>query len=165
MNATHLNDESNPAKRSDMLNVLTILTFVGCAFALFSAFTGYTGAAERYQQLLQNQDKVATTNAPAVLKVMTGPGMVEMARKTLVNRVPILILELIGIALCAGGAFLMRSLKKAGFWIYLVGELLPTITSLALVGTNVFAGIFIVIGLIISLVFIALYATQVKFMS
>jgi hypothetical protein len=161
---TNVLDDVQPAKRSEMLNVLTILTFVGCAFALFSAFTTYFGATERYNQAVVNQTKVQS-DAPAVVKTLAGPGMVEMARKTMVNKVPIMILELVSVGLCVFGAISMRSLKKRGFFLYLVGELLPTITSLIFIGANVFAGIFIVIGLIISLVFIALYATQLKTMS
>lgn len=157
-------NDVQPAKRSEMLNVLTILTFVGCAFALFSAFTGYFGAADRYNQMVTAQAKVQP-DAPTVVKALAGPGMVEMTRKAMVNKTPILLLELIGVGLCVLGAVWMRRLKKQGFYVYLVGELLPTVTSLIFIGANAFAGIFIVVGLIISLVFIALYATQMKTMS
>ncbi|TDX00568.1 hypothetical protein [Dinghuibacter silviterrae] len=153
-------ETEKPVKPSETINVLTILTFIGCAYALFQAFVGFFNAEHNYHQLVGMQQQVQ--DAPGVLKTLTGPGMVEIARKTWVNRVPIFLLSLLGIGLCASGAALMRTGKKRGFYFYLVGELLPTVTSLAFIGTGFLTGIFLVIGLIISLVFIALYASQLK---
>jgi hypothetical protein len=153
---------AKPVKPSETLNVLTILTFIGCAYELISAFMGFISAEANYKRLAENQDKMQ--DAPAMLKSLTGPGMVDIARKTFEHRLPILLLTLVAAGLCAYGAFLMRSLKKQGFYIYLVGELLPAVTSLIFIGAGFLSGIFLVFGLIINLVFIGLYANQLKSM-
>jgi hypothetical protein len=156
--------ETQPRKRSEMLNVLTILTFIGCAIELYSSISGYFLAQQRYDLAIQNQQKVSA-DAPAIVKSLTGTDMVEVVRKSMEYKTPILIAGLIACALCVWGAFQMRSLKRKGFYAYVVGELLPQIVSIVLIGFGSIGGVFVVIGLVISLVFIGLYASQWNTMS
>jgi hypothetical protein len=51
----------------------------------------------------------------------------------------------------------MRDLQKQGFYFYVAGQLIPIIASFAFG-----AGGFTVLGMIIPLVFIILYVTQLK---
>ena len=90
-------------------------------------------------------------------------GISEMAKKQYENRVMILVLGLVGVALCFYGALQMRNLKKQGFLIYVVGELMPIISFAIFVGFgNLLAGIGMIFTLLIAAVFIILYATQLK---
>ncbi len=90
-------------------------------------------------------------------------GSLEMAKKQYDNRLIILILGLVGVGLCFYGAMQMRNLKKQGYLFYVVGELIPIISSVALVGFgNLFAGIGVIFTTLIAAVFIILYTTQRK---
>jgi hypothetical protein len=150
-----------PKKLPDMLNVLTILTFVGCGvFGLFSVF-GFFKAKDSLDQMIQNQSKI--DSMPEIAKKFMGPEMVEMLQKSYDNRTPILILSLLSYALCIYGAIQMRQLKKAGFTIYLLGELLPIVASAIFIGIGLF-GAGAIAAYVIYAAFIILYTTQLKYM-
>ncbi len=104
-------------------------------------------------------------SAPEFVKKMTGPGMVELARRSLENRTPILLIALLGCALCAFGAYRMRSLKLTGFPFYVIGELLPAIAAIFLLGFGSISGFLMIGACLVPLVFIILYATQLKYMA
>lgn len=147
-------------KRPDFLNVLTILTFIGSGLEVISAIYAYFSAPKSYAAAQEVQGKLE--DAPAFVKSLTGPDMVEMARKQLENRTPILLLTLVACALCVYGAIQLRNLKKIGFSFYLVGEVLPIITSFVFIGAGVFGGVTLAFSLLFPLLFIILYATQLK---
>jgi hypothetical protein len=150
-----------PKKIPDMLNVLTILTFVGSGIGFCSSIWGFFKAQDSYDKMVEAQSKL--DSMPDFAKKFMGPEMLEMTRKALENRTPILILALLSYALCVYGAIQMRQLKKAGFTIYLVGELLPIVAGAIFIGTGLFGG-FAIVGYLIYAVFIILYATQLKYM-
>ena len=143
------------------LNVLTILTFIGSGIGLLSSLWSFTSAEKSYKTLVENQDKMA--EAPAWAKGMMGPGMLDVLRKSMENKLPILLLGLVAVALCLYGALEMRKLKKQGFILWLVGEILPIVTALIFIGTGVFNG-FGLIALLIPAVFIILYMVQRKYL-
>ena len=143
------------------LNILTILTFIGSAIAIiFGVFT-YRNAEKSYKDLVDAQDKISS--APAFVKGMMGPEMVEMSKKSMENKTPIMLLTLIGAALCIYGAIEMRKLKKQGFILWVVGEVLPIIAGLLFIGAAVFNG-FALIGMAFPVIFIILYAVQKKYL-
>ena len=155
-----LSNEEKGKKLPEMLNVLTILTFVGCGIAAISSCWAYYSAAKSYDTIQQMQSKME--DAPAIAKSLMGPNVVEMARKSLENRLPILLLGLVATALCLYGALQMRQKKKAGFTVYVIGELLPLVTSAIFIGLGAFGGISFGFALLFPVVFIILYATQLK---
>ena len=152
--------QDEPKKLSDMLNVLTILTFVGCGLFTISSIYGFANAQTSYDKMVQMQGKL--DDAPALVKKFMGPEMLEMARKSLENRTPILLLTLVAYGLCLYGAIQMRSRKKAGFSIYVVGELLPIATACIFLGMGSFGGFGILSAFLFPILFIILYATQLK---
>lgn len=145
-------------KLPSTLNVLTILTIIWNVIAALLALLGFFRAQANYDNLVQNQDKI-----PDFMKGMMGPHPLESARLALDNRAPILLISLIGCALCFLGALQMRKLKKVGFSIYILGDIVPFAT-IIFVGTGNFSGFSAIIGLGIVLLFIILYATQLKAM-
>jgi hypothetical protein len=151
-------EEEKPTLNSG-LNVLTILTFVGSGIGILSAFWTYFSAEKSYQSILKAQENLA--EAPAFLKSMMGPEMLEIAKKSMENKLPIMILTLVGSALCIYGAMEMRKLKKQGFILWLAGEILPLIGTIIFLGFGVFKG-FGVIAPLIPAIFIILYAVQRK---
>ena len=87
--------------------------------------------------------------------------MVEIDKKTMENKIPLLLLNLTGVAICTYGAMEMRKLKKQGFILWLAGEVVPIVASFLFVGFGVFKG-FSSIILLFPIIFIILYAVQRK---
>ena len=151
-------DEVKP-KLSTGLNVLTILTFVGSGLGIIGGIYSFISAEKSYQAILKAQDNLA--DAPGWAKGMIGPEALEMAKKTMENKWPILLLTLVGAALCIYGALEMRKLKKQGFILWLAGELLPVLGLIIFIGVGSFKG-FAAIGMVFPILFIILYAVQRK---
>ena len=81
--------------------------------------------------------------------------------KSFENRIPLLIVGLIGTALCIYGALEMRKQKMQGYYMWLLGEVLPWVGVILFTGTILFKT-FIVWFLILPIVFIILYTLQRK---
>jgi len=143
------------------LNVLTILTLVGCAYECYSTLKNFLGGQKTLEQLEQSQEKLAS--APDWAKKFAGPEMIEVVRKGIENKIPLLIIGLLAIALCAYGAIEMRKLKKQGYIFWLLGEILPWIGSLIFIGSALFATP-IKYFLIVPVIFIILYTVNRKYL-
>lgn len=154
----NFSQEDKPALSSG-LNVLTILTFIGCGIVLLSSIWTFSTADKSYDSIVKAQENMAS--APAWVKGMMGPDMVEMAKKGKENKLPILLLNLVGAGLCLYGALEMRKLKKQGFILWLAGEVVPIISGFLFVGIGIFKGFSLII-LLVPLLFIILYAVQRK---
>lgn len=151
-------DEDKKSKLPTGLNVLTILTFIGCAWELYNNVSNFTGGRKALEEFEKNQEKLA--EAPAWARKFAGPEVHEMMIQALDNRMPIFIIGLVGTLLCFYGALQMRKLKKEGYILWMVGEILPFI------GTAIFLPIFyktfLVYFAIIPVIFIILYTIQRK---
>lgn len=159
--ATPVDWLEEPKKRPETLNVISILTFVGSGLAILGQIYNFFKARSTYDQLVQNQDKI--DQLPEFAKKLMGSDPIGIARKTLENRMPMLILVIVASALCIYGALQMRQLKKVGFPIYVIGELLPFVAYYIFIGQmSVFALVF---SLLVAGAFIIMYATQLKHMS
>lgn len=146
-----------PKKRPEMVNVLTILTFVGSGIAIISAIYNFFNAEHAYQKLLDSRESFE--RMPDTFKKLVGPDPIEMARRSMENRIPLTLLSLVAAVLCIVGAIQMRKLLKQGFYVYLIGEILPYISYAIFIGSF---GLPIIFSMIFGLVFIILYATQLK---
>ena len=151
-------DQITKPKLPTALNVLTILTFIGCAWELYSNVNNFIGGKKALEEMEKAQEKLA--EAPAWARKLAGPEVQEMMQQGLDNKVPLLIIGLIAIALCAYGALQMRKLKKEGYFLWLVGEILPFISA-AIFMPALFSTMFIYFS-IFPLIFIILYTIQRK---
>lgn len=152
-----------PRKLPGMLNVLTVLTFIWCGISAISAAWSFVRAKSSYDQIVEMQSKV--DEMPAFMQKMMGPAMVEMARHSYENRVPILLLSLVGVGLCLYGALQMRQFKKVGFYVYFIGEIMPIVIAFLFIGMGAFGGFAIFGTLLFPVLFLILYATQLKYLS
>lgn len=91
-------------------------------------------------------------------------GSSEMLQKSYDYRYELLIISLVSITLCLIGAIMMRKLKKSGFVIYVLGQIIPLIGTALLLGVTLAGGISMGFTAFFALVFIILYATQLKHM-
>ena len=157
----HLNFATDQQKNKlpTGLNVLTILTFIGCAYELYSSVSNFIKGRKAIEEMEKAQEQLAT--APSWAKKMMGPDMMEFITKTFENRLPLLIVGLIGTTLCIFGALEMRKQKMQGYYMWLLGEVLPWVGVILFTGTILFKT-FIVWFLILPIVFIILYTLQRK---
>jgi len=139
--------------------VLTILTFIGCVFELYSSVKNLLYGKEAVAKLEDAQVKLQ--DAPAFARKMAGPEMLDIAKKSVENAVPIFIISFVSIALCLYGAIEMRKLKKQGYVLWLAGELLPYIGTLIFIGTAFFST-YLAFILVFPIVFIILYTVNKK---
>src|ERR1700712_3105124 len=122
------------------LNVLNILTFLGCALVLIFGVLSFVNGKANLDKMEETINSPNYDSMPAMAKKFMNPEMLEMTRKGYENRVPILAIGLIGIGLCFYGALQMRQLKKQGYYLYLVGEILPIIPSVIFLGISSLTG-------------------------
>jgi hypothetical protein len=161
-NATDDNWLGEPGnKLPSTLNVLTWLTFIANGLGFLSSFWGFFRAQTNYDNMVKAQDNL--DRAPDWARKLAGPHPVETARAMLDNRLPVLIISLLACFLCFYGALEMRKLKKMGFALYIVGDLVPVAMGI-FIGFDTFATLGYYIGLAITVIFIILYATQLKYL-
>ncbi len=157
-----LNFDGDLPKLSSGLNVLTILTFIGCGLgALFMLLMPvlYDFSLKAMDKAVASGKELTAKEVAAMEKLKT---MIELTKH---NAVPLLIAGTLGIILCFVGALWMRKLKKDGYWLYVAGELIPTIASVIIMGSiqfESFWGIFFRVG--IPVLFVILYTMQRKYL-
>lgn len=148
-------------KLPSTLNVLTILTFIANGLGFLWSFVTFSRAQATYDTVVNNQQNL--DSSPEWLRKLAGPHPVETARAMLDNRLPILIITLVTCALCFFGALQMRKRKKVGFSLYILGDIVPIATGI-FIGFDTFFTISYMIVTVITVLFIILYAGQLKYM-
>ena len=154
-------------KRPTMLTVICILSFIGGAIGLWggyaNAFTDFP--QERVEESkVQLQEMIDQLGSDHPMIGMLEQG-IAMNEKNLEHAKPIgysnLVLSIISIA----GVWLMWKLKKSGFWLYLVasiGGLISTFYFLG--GDGLFANLTTIFTTVITVLFIILFAVNLKHM-
>jgi len=148
-------------KPSSGLNVVTILTIIGSILGLVSSVWTFITAQKNYETLKETIESGKMNEAPAWMKSMMKPEMLEITRKAYENKLPIMIVSLIGAALCLYGALEMRKLKKQGYILWMAGEIIPIIAMVFFVGMAAFSGLSL-LGLVFPAIFIILYKKKKK---
>ncbi|HCY88867.1 MAG TPA: hypothetical protein DHV17_01265 [Chitinophagaceae bacterium] len=148
-------------KLSGGLKVLTILTIIGSILSLLSAGYTYSTAQKNYEELKKAMADPALADAPGWIKGMMNERMLEVTKKMAENKMPIMIITILGAALCLYGAMEMRKLKKQGYIIWLVGEVLPLIAVLMFAGAAAFSGLGL-LSIVFPVIFIILYTVYKK---
>ena len=157
-----LNEFDKP-KLPSSLNVLTILTIIGSVLGLISSCYSFFTSKQSYEKMKELMDSGKLDEAPKWAKGMMTPEMLEMTKKVYENKVPILVLSLVALALCLYGALEMRKLKKQGYMYWLIGEILPFATTVIFMGVAAFSGFGLLMALI-PIVFIILYTVNRKYL-
>lgn len=137
---------------SGFLKVITILTIIWCILSLFSSGYSYISAKKTYETNKQMFESGKMDDMPGFVKMMMGKDPVGLYKQMYEKRLPIFIVSLIGIILCFWGAIEMRNLKKQGYMLWLIGEVLPIAAMFFLINSMEFS-----IGTIIALFFPVLF--------
>lgn len=147
------------------INTLTILTFIGSGLLFLLSIYGFIMVEKQYEQTSELLNSGKIDELPAFMRNMITPESLELMRKQADNKVPMLIVGLVGLGLCVYGAIQMRNLLKQGYYLWLLGVIVPTITSVIILGPlSVVNGIMSYIFIAIEVIFAVLYATQLKYM-
>ena len=154
-------NEFDNGKLPSSLNVLTILTIIGCALGFISSIYSFFTSKKSYETMKEAISSGKMDEAPKWAKSMMSPEMLELTKKVYENRLPILILSLVAIALCLYGALEMRKRKKQGYTFWLIGELLPFATTIIFMGATAFMGFGLLFALF-PVIFIILYTVNRK---
>lgn len=159
-----LDDNFGAPKLNSTLNILTILTIIGCVIALLGIAWNVVSIETEYRDMDKNIAAMNQPDAPAFVKGMMPDAATykEMITNSYENRYVLLELGLIATALCFVGALQMRKLKKSGYLLYVVGEVMPIIYGAVLVGTMMLSGMMLVVSCAIPVIFIILYTFQRK---
>jgi hypothetical protein len=151
-----------PKKMPDMINVLTILTFIACAISVLYGTYSYFTVCKSVEVVEQSMGKLSDGPMAGMMD-----NVVSLTQKECELRMPILLVTILSNLLCFVGALQMRQMKKVGFFVYLVGEVAGPAIMLILLGSGMMSGLMgglMVAGFIFPIVFIILYATQLKHM-
>ena len=133
------------------ISVLSILSFIGSGFQLLGGVVSYFFIPYSVKSLEKTRE----------MKPFSGflKWSADSTLRQYEYRVPLLIVSIVAALICIYAVLQMRKLKKSGFVVYTIGELmLPLFTAIAI---NLGSAIF---GLVIAVLFIILFAVQRKHM-
>jgi hypothetical protein len=163
--------QNQPAiiQRPTLLTVLCILTFIGSGWGLISGviniFTAKTvDTVALTDQMSTEMEKLNDSGAAGETATKIMEGTMDMVGKAAENAIPLAIVSMIASALAIFGAYLMWNLSKKGFYIYVIAQIISLIGIFVLLGVNLISVMFIGLGGFLALVFVILYAVNLKYM-
>jgi len=158
-------ENNTTTERPTFLTVLCVLTFIGSGFALLSGIYNYAMApmaAEMTEEALQKaEDQLAyqeMNEGTANLLEQTFSASLEMVE----HASTLALISVLGALLSLTGAFLMFKLKRNGYYVYTVAQLMLIIAPISLVGFNFVTGASALITGFFALLFIVLYGVNLK---
>lgn len=147
-------------KRPTFLTVLCILTFVGVGISIVSSIIGAL-AVSAASAMLDTATSMANSTGTEMDNVTNAA--VTAADSLAKNGMMYYILLIVCALICFVGAFMMWKLKKTGFYVYVVGELVPVILPFIFFGGfGILGGFALVLGLIFPIAFIIMYGLNLK---
>lgn len=161
-------EKQNSPVRPTFLLVICILTFIGSGWSvlsnLFSIFT--SGMMDSSLQMEQYSNMMGNIEGSASSSFLTGflNSSMEVLQATAANAREIAVMQLVLSVISLLGAIMMFQLRRFGFYLYTAAQIL------ALFVLPYFAGFstLVVIGMLwsafISLIFIILYAVNLRYM-
>ena len=163
-----MSTENNPfeltgtdTKPKGLLNTLTILSIIGSVLGYLTSIIGFIGAKKNYDDYKALFESGKINEMPGFMKAFVNADTIILYQKMFEQRIPILIIGLISSTLCLFGALEMRKLKLQGYYFWLIGEVLPYVTTFVLIGSMAFSG-WSLIPLLIPVVLIGLYTVKKK---
>ena len=151
--------ETEKPSKPQLLTVLCILTFIGVGLGIVGSLGGWWFA--NYFSPLKDQssemfEKMQEMNSPEDMENM-------MNKLKYINEFT--VAGIFGCLICLAGALQMWKQKKAGFYIYLIGQITPLIVTVALMGVSSSFKGWDLLGLILPGTFIVLYSLNFKHLS
>ncbi len=137
------------------INVLSILSFIGSGFQAIGAAISYFIIPYSVQSLPDTRKLERSAEMKPLSSFFKWSA--DATLKQYEHRLSILLVSLLAAAICVFGVLQMRKLKKQGFTVYSLGELmLPFFTAVVI---DIWSSLF---GFFIATIFIILFAVQRK---
>lgn len=154
-----------PAQRPTFLTILCVLSFIGGALGLYNGISTMRMGPEDLTKIEEDMAKVsAELGDQSALAIGMMEGTLEMTRKTVENAVPLGSSAIAFSALGLLGVWQMWNLKKKGFILYAAATALGLVSHLIFLGFSGMAIVSLGLGGAISVLFIILYAVNLKHM-
>lgn len=162
-------EQQNRLQRPTFLLVLCILTFIGSGWGilsnLFSVFTaGLTDSSmqmEHYSSMLNSMDQGENS---AMISDILSSTMTSL-QATFMHAREIAVIKLVLSVISLLGAVLMFQLRRFGFYLYTAAQILALFVWPYFAGFSMYIGIMMFFSGLISLIFIILYAVNLKYMT
>lgn len=138
------------------LNVLTILTFIGSGLALIGGFYNIA-TPEKQQQQIDLLKSMPSSN-------IFGSEFIEQAQVMLDNLYLIQGSAIVMAIACLIGAYLMRKLKKTGYYLYIAASVISIVVPIAVLGFGLM-GIIVMLSSVFTIAFVIMYSVNVKYLS
>jgi len=154
--------------RPTFLTVLCILTFVGSGWGLLGSIMGYFNA-DKNAAAIVSMTKDSTSGIQKIGQSNQGAEINNMLKDSLSkftaeNYRHSALGNLVAAIFCLLGAFMMWGLKKNGFYLYLIGTVVGIVVPLMVFGSSLLAlGSSAVIAFF-GILFVVLYAVNLKHM-
>ena len=152
-------EQQQPAKkeRPTFLTVLCILSFIGVGIVVISNIVALIGGGVS-KAILESSEEVMEA-----MEAVEEVPVVESVTKIVSNVSTMAAINLIAALVVLVGVIMMWSLKKTGYYIYIVGEIAPVIALIVLGG--LLGGFMAIFSSFIAILFIVLYGLNVKHMA
>ena len=138
-------------KRPTFLTVLCILSFVGIGIGIISEIYSLLTFSKTIEMMNQYKGMMGGTSMGGMIDSLETWGQT------------LYVIEIVANAICLVGVFMMWKLNKAGYFIYIVGEIAPAAASFALMGGyGMLGAIAMTMGLIIPAAFLIMYGLNLK---
>lgn len=155
-------------KRPALLSVMCVLTWIVSAYILLTVPFNYFFSTEVNSTAIQSIMNEAMASMaeedPEIAKMMEGFMLAasNVISNALDNAGWIATTDVLVALLSAFGAYLMFSMKKMGFWLYLGAKVASLISVLAFLGINVLTIGIVSIAAFIGAIVVVLYAVNLK---
>lgn len=165
-NTYHMTDMTMDApKRPTLLTVLCILSFIGGILGLWDGYkNAFTDAPQKAleeakAQVQESMDQLGSDNPMAGMM----NDMIATAEKGVENAKTLGYSNLAFSLISLAGVWMMWNLKKTGFYIYTVSQIAIVAAPFILVG-GMAGGLMGILGAVFPIIFIILYALNLKHM-
>lgn len=160
--------ETNQLKRPTFLTVLCILTFIGSGWGVLSQlfsllFTNLVDVSAQTEQLNTMMDNMESGAGISFLSGILSSSQ-EVMQATMMHAKSIAVISLVLSLLSLCGAILMFSLRRIGFYIYTVAQLLLLFVVPYFAGFSMIVVMGMLFSALFTVVFIILYALNLKAM-
>ena len=157
-------EQQNKLQRPTFLLVLCILTFIGSGWGtlsnLFSVLTDSSMQMEHYSSMLNSMDQGAGS---AVLSDILNSTMASL-QATFVHAREIAVVSLVLSVISLLGAILMFQLRRIGFYFYTAAQILMLFVLPYFAGFNFMVLAGMLFSAIFAVIFIVMYALNLKYM-
>jgi hypothetical protein len=155
-------------KRPTFLTVLCILTFIGSGWGVLSQlfsllFTNLVDVSAQTEQLNTMMDNMESGAGTSFLSGILSSSQ-EVMQATMMHAKSIAVISLVLSLLSLCGAILMFSLRRIGFYIYTVAQLLLLFVVPYFAGFSMIVVMGMLFSALFTVVFIILYALNLKAM-